>query len=154
MSPRKSVVQSYCQCEVTFRVSDFQNGEQSVHRREGKNIEFITEIVFWFLGFGNITISLAIENQTLILFWNETSSGEMNFNDSFLSSGKFSEHLYRPVTQFRHSNNRFIKGYTKLKVAVVLALQSQWIPIWIPLKFPGGGSLIYFGYIGMCRCDG
>ena len=46
VSPRKSVVQSYCQCEVTFRVSDFQNREESVHRRDGKNIEFITEILF------------------------------------------------------------------------------------------------------------
>ena len=35
VSPRKSVVQSACQCDVTSRVSDFQNGEQSVHRRDG-----------------------------------------------------------------------------------------------------------------------
>ena len=31
VSPRKSVVQH----DVTSRVSDFQNGEQSVHRRDG-----------------------------------------------------------------------------------------------------------------------
>ena len=35
VSPRKSVVQSACQYDVTSRVSDFQNGEQSVHQREG-----------------------------------------------------------------------------------------------------------------------
>ena len=35
VSPRKSVVQSACQYDVTTRVSDFQNGEQSVHRRDG-----------------------------------------------------------------------------------------------------------------------
>ena len=35
VSPRKSVVQSACQYDVTSRVSDFQNGEQSVHRRDG-----------------------------------------------------------------------------------------------------------------------
>ena len=35
MSPRKSVVQSACQYEVTSCVSNFQNGEQSVHRRDG-----------------------------------------------------------------------------------------------------------------------
>ena len=35
VSPRKSVVQSACQYDVTSGVSDFQNGEQSVHRRDG-----------------------------------------------------------------------------------------------------------------------
>ena len=35
MSPRKSVVRSACQYDVTSRVSDFQNGQQSVHRRDG-----------------------------------------------------------------------------------------------------------------------
>ena len=35
VSPRKSVVQSAGQYDVTSRVSDFQNGEQSVHRRDG-----------------------------------------------------------------------------------------------------------------------
>ena len=35
VSERKSVVQSACQYDVTSRVSDFQNGEQSVHRRDG-----------------------------------------------------------------------------------------------------------------------
>ena len=35
VSPRKFVVQSACQYDVTSRVIDFQNGEQSVHRRDG-----------------------------------------------------------------------------------------------------------------------
>ena len=35
VSPRKSVLQSACQYDVTSRVSYFQNGEQSVHRRDG-----------------------------------------------------------------------------------------------------------------------
>ena len=35
VSSRKSVVQSACQYDVTTRVSNFQNGEQSVHRRNG-----------------------------------------------------------------------------------------------------------------------
>ena len=35
VSPRKSLVQSACQYEVTSRVNNFQNGEQSVHRRDG-----------------------------------------------------------------------------------------------------------------------
>ena len=35
---RKSVVQSACQYDVTSRISDFQKGEQSVDRRDGKKI--------------------------------------------------------------------------------------------------------------------
>ena len=35
VSPRKSVVQSACQSDVTYRVSDFQNDEQSVLRIDG-----------------------------------------------------------------------------------------------------------------------
>ena len=35
VSSRKSVVQSACQYDVTTGVSNFQNGEQSVHRRNG-----------------------------------------------------------------------------------------------------------------------
>ena len=35
VSPRKTMVQSACQYDVTSRVIDFQNGEQSVHRGDG-----------------------------------------------------------------------------------------------------------------------
>ena len=35
VSPRKSVVQYAGQYDVTSRVSDFQNGELSVHREDG-----------------------------------------------------------------------------------------------------------------------
>ena len=35
VSSRKSVVQSACQYDVTTRVSNFQNGEQSFDRRKG-----------------------------------------------------------------------------------------------------------------------
>ena len=66
-----------------------------------KNFEFIKEILFRFLGFVDITIPIVIENQTLVLFWNETISGVKNFKDSFLSSSKFFEHSYRPVTLLR-----------------------------------------------------
>ena len=36
VSPRKSVVQSACQCDVTSHVSDFQNGEQCSSKRQIK----------------------------------------------------------------------------------------------------------------------
>ena len=63
VSPRKSVVQSACQYDVKSRVSDFQNGEQSVHRiQTDKNFAFITEIPFRFLGFGDFKVSIVIEN--------------------------------------------------------------------------------------------
>ena len=39
----------------------------------------------------------------LSTFWNEMSSGVMNFKDSFLSSSKFYGQLYRPVTLLRAS---------------------------------------------------
>ena len=60
MSPRKSVVQSACQYNVTSRVSDFENGEQS--NKTDKNFDFITEILFGFLGFGDLKVSIVIEN--------------------------------------------------------------------------------------------
>ena len=40
VSPRKYVLQSTCQYDVTTRVSDFQNWEQSVHRRDRKKFRF------------------------------------------------------------------------------------------------------------------
>ena len=45
-----------------------------------KNFDFITEILFRFLGFGDFKVSIVIENYTKVLFWNEMSSGVMNFN--------------------------------------------------------------------------
>ena len=54
-----------------------------------KNFDFITEILFRFLGFGDFKVSIVIENYTYVLFWNDMSSGVLNFKDSFLSSSKF-----------------------------------------------------------------
>ena len=57
------MVQSACQYEVTSRVSNFQNGEQSEAIKEAdKNFGFITEILFLFLGFGDFKVSIVIEN--------------------------------------------------------------------------------------------
>ena len=39
------------------------------------SIEFIMEILSRFLGSGNFKIPIVIEKQTLVLFWDETSSG-------------------------------------------------------------------------------
>ena len=62
VSPRKSVVQSACLYEVTSRISNFQNGEQSEAIKEAdKNFSFITEILFLFLGFGDFKVSIVIE---------------------------------------------------------------------------------------------
>ena len=59
LSLRETVVQSACQYDVTSRVSDFQNGEQSVHRRDGRKYD---EILFRFLGFGYFKVPFVIEN--------------------------------------------------------------------------------------------
>ena len=57
------MVQSACQYDVTFRVSNFENGEESVHQEEtDKNFDFITEILLHFLGFGDFKVSIVIEN--------------------------------------------------------------------------------------------
>ena len=44
-----------------------------------ENFEFITAMLFRFLGCRDFKIATVIEKQTLILFWNETSSGVVNF---------------------------------------------------------------------------
>ena len=65
VSPRKSVVQSACQYDVTSRVSDFQNGEQSdqvIIEETDKNFDFITEKLFRFLRFRDFKVSNVIEN--------------------------------------------------------------------------------------------
>ena len=71
-----------------------------------KVFEFLTDILFRFLGFGDVKILIVTENQTLVPFWNETSSGVLNLKDSFLPSSKLSEHSYRPVTLLRTGAQR------------------------------------------------
>ena len=61
---------------VTFKVAD-------------KNFDFITEMPLPFLGFGDFKVSIVIENSTSVLFWNEMSSGVMNFKDFFRRRAKF-----------------------------------------------------------------
>ena len=86
-SPRKSVVQSACQYDipsVTFKMASKVFIEET-----NKIFELIMEILFRFLGFRDFKIPVVIENQALVLFWNETSTRVMNIKDSFLSSSKF-----------------------------------------------------------------
>ena len=68
-----------------------------------KNFDFITEIRFRFLGFGDFKVPIVIKKLDLSTFWNEMSSGVMNFKDSFLSSSKFYGQSYRLVTLLRAS---------------------------------------------------
>ena len=65
VSPRKSVVQSACQYDVTSRVSVFQNcyvANKVFIEETDKNFDFITEILFRFLGFGDFKVSIVVEN--------------------------------------------------------------------------------------------
>ena len=62
VSPTKSVVQSASQYDVTSRVSNFQNGEQIFIEKTDKNFDFITEMLFRFLGFGGFKVAIFIEN--------------------------------------------------------------------------------------------
>ena len=65
-----------------------------------KNLGFLTHILFQFLRLDDVKIPIVIDNQYLVLFSNETSSGVMNFKDPLLSSSKSPEHSYRPVHTF------------------------------------------------------
>ena len=100
------MIQSASHYDVTSRVSDFQNGEQRVIEGTDKNLEFIKEILFRFLEFENFKIPIVLENQTLVHFWNETSSGVMNFKDSCISSSKFYRQLYGSVTLLRAMHSK------------------------------------------------
>ena len=61
MSPRKSVVQSACQYDITSRVSDFQSDQVLIEETD-KNFDFITEKLFRFLRFRDFKVSNVIEN--------------------------------------------------------------------------------------------
>ena len=62
VSPRKSVAQSACQYDVTSRVNDFQKASKVFIEETDKKFEFITEILFQFLGFGDFKVPIVIEN--------------------------------------------------------------------------------------------
>lgn len=66
-----------------------------------KKIEFLTDILYRFHRFGNVKMPIVRENQGLVPFLDETSSGVMNFKDAFLSSSKSSGELYKPATLWR-----------------------------------------------------
>ena len=95
-SPPASMTSPLTLASVTFKMASKEFIEET-----DENFKFITEKLFRFLGFGDMTIPIVTENQTLVLFENETFSGVMIFEDSFLSSSKFSGHSYRPVTLLR-----------------------------------------------------
>ena len=52
--------QSACQYDVTSRVSDFQS-KVFIEETE-KNVDFITEILFRFLGFGDFKVPIVREH--------------------------------------------------------------------------------------------
>ena len=76
---------------MTSRIASvtFKMASKVFIEEKDKNFEFIKEILFRCLASEDFKIAIVIENQTLVLFCNETSSGVMNFKDFFLSSSKF-----------------------------------------------------------------
>ena len=64
VSPRKSVLQSACQYDVTSRVNrvTFKMASKVCIEETDKNFDFITEILFRFLGFGDFKVSIVTEN--------------------------------------------------------------------------------------------
>ena len=62
-----------CLASVTFKMASKVFLEET-----DKNFEFITEILYRCLAPGDFKIAIVIENETLVLFCNETSSGVVN----------------------------------------------------------------------------
>ena len=86
VAPRKSVIQSTCQYDVTSRV-----------------IKMSTLSRKYFSDFLHLEILRSLLSQKTRLkdfFCNETSSGVMNFKESFLSSRKFYGQSFRLVLMF------------------------------------------------------
>ena len=57
-----------------------------------------------------------IEKQTWVLFWNETSSGVMNFKISFYRLANFTGNQTDPVTLFRASTQQDERMLTQHKL--------------------------------------
>ena len=64
VSPRESVVQSACQYDVTSRVGEFQMANKVFIEEMDENFEFITAMLFQFLGSRHFKIAIVIERQT------------------------------------------------------------------------------------------
>ena len=69
---------------VTFKMANKVFIEETT-----KNFEFITAILFRFLGSGDFKSSQCHRKTDFALFWNETSSGVMNFKISFYRLANF-----------------------------------------------------------------
>ena len=62
VSPRKSVVQSACQYDSRLASVTFKMASKVFIEETDKNFDFITEILFRFLEFGDFKVSIVIEN--------------------------------------------------------------------------------------------
>ena len=60
---------------VTFKMAN----KVFIEETDTKKFRIYDSNTFRFLGSGDFKISVVIEKPTLVLFWNETSSGAMNF---------------------------------------------------------------------------
>ena len=129
---------------VTFKMASTR---KVFFEETDENFEFLTDILFRFLKFDDAKIPTCHRRPVFGPFFSdETSSGVMHFKEVLSIVSKSSEQSYRrshswgpvdiKIQKFRHSNRRFIKGYTRLQLSKFSsALQSHWIPISIPSKF-------------------
>ena len=62
MSPGKSVVQSACQYDVRLASVTFKMASKVFIEETDKNFDFITDILFQFLGFRDFKVFIVIEN--------------------------------------------------------------------------------------------
>ena len=88
-----------------------------------------------------------IEKQTLVLFWNETSSGVMNFKISFYRLANFTGNqtslgpVHSKMKECWHSNRRFIKWYIILYIVRTFNSSEPVEPHINPFKVRLAGSV-------------
>ena len=106
-----------------------------------KIYDFITEILFGFLGFGDLKVSIFIENLELSTFlrWNvQCGKGSFLSRANFMGNHTDRSHFCGPVhskiEECGHSNRRFMKGYIILYIVRIFSSSELVEPHIIPLK--------------------
>ena len=100
---------------VTFKTASKVSIEET-----DENFDFIMEILFRFLGFGDFKVSIVYR-------W-------ANFTGNHTDWSHFWGPVHTEIEKFRHSNRRFIKGCTILYIVRIFSSSELVKPHIIPLK--------------------
>ena len=115
-----------CLASVTFKMV-----KKGFIEETDKNFEFIRQYCSDFLDLEILRSLLSQKNRLWYFFWNETSSGVMNFKISFYRLANFAgnhtdrSHFWGPVhskmKECWHSKRRFIKRYIILYIVRIFS---------------------------------